>query len=119
MNDVPASFFREAREAVRRRVNALHAALETAGWPAPMPAGGFYLFADARKAMHALGIDNTRDLCVRLATESGVGLTPGSDFGQEGWVRASAVGLENASSAADVADRLLRFTSGRPFPTGR
>jgi aspartate/methionine/tyrosine aminotransferase len=113
MPDVPTAFFRAARDVVRARIDALHASLIAAGWPATSPAGGFYVFADARGPMRALGIADTRELCVRLATRVGVGLTPGSDFGQEGWVRASAVGLDDPARAAELAARLLRFATAR------
>ena len=110
--DVPDPFFREAREAVRERMIGLREVLNEVGLPAELPEGGFYLMADAEKALERLSLPDTRELARELAKAEGVGLCPGSDFGAEGWLRAAVVGLRGAGlekDLEDVRERLARF----------
>jgi len=108
---VPASFHEAAAGQVRLRVAALRAALEAGGLSVAPPAGGFYLFADARDAMRRTGLPDSAEFCRRLAAEVGLALTPGTDFGIEGWVRASAVALLDPDAAGDVTRRLRAFAA--------
>ncbi len=73
----------------RRILAALGAAcvarLRAAGVAVHDPQGAFYLFPDFGSHAEPLrrrGIATSADLCTRLLEEAGVGMLPGSDFGQ-------------------------------------
>ena len=74
------------REVYRRRLERLREVLAAAGAPAPMPDGGFYLWAPAPDG-------DAWGLAARLAEVGGVIVTPGETFGPAGagFVRVAAV----------------------------
>ena len=74
------------REVYRRRLERLRQVLAAAGAPAPMPEGGFYLWAAAPDG-------DAWGLAARLAEVGGVIVTPGETFGPAGagFVRIAAV----------------------------
>jgi succinyldiaminopimelate transaminase len=74
------------REVYRRRLERLREVLAAAGAPAPMPDGGFYLWAPAPRG-------DAWALAVSLAQEAGAIVTPGETFGPggTGFVRVAAV----------------------------
>ncbi len=98
---VPESFYASARAAVLERCDAVCAVFRDLGRPVARPAGGFYAFAEMGEAA-------TEERCIRLARDAGVGLTPGSDFGAPGWVRAAVTGLE-PGHADELGRRLHMF----------
>lgn len=64
----------------------LHQRLAEVGVRVLPPEGGFYLFPDFslfREKLRARGIENSRDMCLRLLDETGVALLPGSAFGRD------------------------------------
>jgi aspartate/methionine/tyrosine aminotransferase len=76
--------YQEARDFLYERLNALP------GIEAPKPKGAMYLF------FRVDGEKDTLALCKRLVTEAGLGLAPGSAFGDEGegyirWCFASSI----------------------------
>jgi succinyldiaminopimelate transaminase len=74
------------REVYRRRLERLREVLAAAGAPAPMPDGGFYLWAPAPGG-------DAWGLAARLAEVGGIIVTPGETFGPAGagFVRVAAV----------------------------
>jgi succinyldiaminopimelate transaminase len=74
------------REVYRRRLERLRDVLDTVGVAAPMPAGGFYLWAAATDG-------DAWALAGRLARDLGIIVTPGETFGPSGaaFVRLAAV----------------------------
>jgi succinyldiaminopimelate transaminase len=74
------------REVYRRRLERLREVLASAGAPAPMPDGGFYLWVPAPDG-------DAWALAARLASTLGVIVTPGETFGPAGapFVRIAAV----------------------------
>lgn len=84
---VPAAYLEAARETVRRRGRELVLALEDAGLAAAPPAGGFYLWLDARPLLARSGAGSAAELALRCAREHGVGLWPGKDFGSPNHLR--------------------------------
>jgi succinyldiaminopimelate transaminase len=74
------------REVYRRRLERLREVLAAAGAPAPMPEGGFYLWAPAPGG-------DAWALAARLAEVGGIIVTPGETFGPAGagFVRVAAV----------------------------
>jgi aspartate/methionine/tyrosine aminotransferase len=97
--------YRAARDYLYERLSS--PLLRETGVVAPMPRGAMYLF---------FKIDGERDslaLCKRMVSEAGLGLAPGSAFGDEGegalrWCFANS--LERLSEGVD---RLERFMSAR------
>ncbi len=53
------------------------------------PTGGFYAFPDVTEAARLRGIDNTRDLALRLLDDVNVAVVPGEAFGMPGHIRLS------------------------------
>ena len=78
--------YREHRGLVLDRLPAL-------GWGETAPAdGAFYVYADIADQLAATGEAGSVDWCKRLLDETGVALTPGTDFdavGGNDWVRLS------------------------------
>lgn len=74
------------REVYRRRLARLREVLAAAGAPAPMPDGGFYLWAEAPEG-------DSWKLAAHLAELGGAIVTPGETFGAagSGFVRVAAV----------------------------
>ena len=92
------------REAYDRRRQLLVKGLRELGFGVPaLPAGAFYVFADARR----FGRDSQR-LAYELLDAAHVGTTPGVDFGTvgEGWLRFCYAASESA--IAEALDRLSR-----------
>jgi aspartate/methionine/tyrosine aminotransferase len=93
---------RAMREAYDGRRRLLVAGLRKLGFGVPaMPAGAFYVFADARPFD-----TDSRRLAFRLLEETQVAVTPGIDFGEagEGWLRFSY-----AASDDTIAEALERL----------
>ena len=75
------------RDAYAKRRDRLVAGLRDLGFGVPvLPRGAFYVFADARR----FGTDS-RALAFELLERTGVGTSPGIDYGAvgEGWLRFS------------------------------
>jgi aspartate/methionine/tyrosine aminotransferase len=89
----------EQGERYRRRLERLRDVLAAVGAEAPMPAGGFYLWAPAPGG-------DAWSLAKRLATEAGALVSPGEFYGPggEGFVRVAAVQPDDR--VALVAERL-------------
>jgi aspartate/methionine/tyrosine aminotransferase len=97
------------REAYARRRRMLAEGLREIGFRIPrLPAGAFYVFADAR----AFGGDSLR-LAFDLLERAGVGTTPGIDFGTagEGWLRFCC-----AASEASIEEALARLARALRAP---
>jgi aspartate/methionine/tyrosine aminotransferase len=93
--------YQAARDFLYERLNALP------GIATPKPKGAMYLF------FRIDGENDTLTLCKRLVTEAGLGLAPGSAFGDEGegyirWCFASSI-----ERLEDGVGRLDRFLRGR------
>jgi aspartate/methionine/tyrosine aminotransferase len=91
--------YQAARDFLYERLNALP------GIATPKPKGAMYLF------FRIDGENDTLTLCKRLVTEAGLGLAPGSAFGDEGegyirWCFASS--LERLEDGVGRLDRFLR-----------
>lgn len=95
------------RETFRSRRDAMMAGLAGApGLTATLPAGAFYVFADARVLLASTGWDDC-ELADRLLDEEGVAAVPGTHFGGPGHVR-----LTYSASDRDIAEgtaRIVRF----------
>ncbi len=78
--------YRDHRALVIDRLPAL-------GWGETAPAdGAFYVYADIAEQLASRGLGGSVDWCKRLLDETGVALTPGTDFdavGGNDWVRLS------------------------------
>jgi aspartate/methionine/tyrosine aminotransferase len=95
------------RDAYARRRDRLVLGLRALGFGVPhLPAGAFYVFADAR----AFGADS-HALAFALLEQAHVGVTPGVDFGAagEGWLRFSY-----AASDATLEEALARLADALP-----
>ena len=98
------------RAAYARRRDLLLAGLRDLGFGVPrVPAGAFYLFADARR----FGSDSRR-LAFELLERAQVGCAPGIDFGEagEGWLR-----FCYAASETTIREAVLRL--GKALPSLR
>jgi len=84
--DAAAAGYRAQRALLLERLPAL-------GWGATAPAdGAFYLYADVADRIAAAGVADSAAWCARLLQDTGVALTPGTDFDAvdgAGWVRLS------------------------------
>ena len=66
------------------------------------PQGGFYVFFDA-----SAYDESSRRFCKRLLDEAQVALTPGRDFGMEGWIRLSfAPTVERPELISEAMERI-------------
>ncbi|MDT8410810.1 MAG: pyridoxal phosphate-dependent aminotransferase [Wenzhouxiangellaceae bacterium] len=64
--------------------------------------GAFYVFADCRGAIEALGLDDDQAFCEHLLDKAGVALVPGSAFGTPGHARLSfACGIDTLKKAVE------------------
>jgi aspartate/methionine/tyrosine aminotransferase len=78
LDAVPSDHLTKARVMIAERIGELCARLEKRRLTVRRPSGGFYLWLDlSRRA----GEDSVTEFCVDLATNSGIGLWPGEDFG--------------------------------------
>lgn len=96
------------RVAYDKRRHLLVDGLRELGFRIPvMPAGAFYVFADAR----AFGNDS-RELAFDLLERAHVGVCPGVDFGAagEGWLRFCSAASE--ASIVEALERLARVLPG-------
>lgn len=93
---------REMLEEYQRRRDWLVAALnDLPGVSCVLPEGAFYAFADVRDLLGGR-MKTSREFADRLLEKSGVAVTSGSAFGQEGYVRLSyATGLADLKRAVD------------------
>src|SRR5690606_29612849 len=81
------------QEFLRRRGIVLEALKEIPGLVCNVPQGAFYVFADASaylgKAFNGKIMNDAKDLCMYLAYEAHVVITPGSAFGMPEFIRIS------------------------------
>jgi len=103
--DAAAAVYREHRALLLDRLPAL-------GWGATAPAdGAFYLYADVSERIRAADEPDSAAWCRRLLEETGVALTPGTDFDAvDGthWVR-----LSYAADTAVLREALDRLAGWR------
>ncbi len=86
--------FRERYEYMYEAVNALP------GMRCAPAQGAFYVFADAREAIQASGLENDTQLAENILSEAEVALVPGAAFGAEGHMRFSvACGVDDLREA--------------------
>ncbi|WP_429971421.1 aminotransferase class I/II-fold pyridoxal phosphate-dependent enzyme [Fructilactobacillus sp. Tb1] len=81
-----------------KRRDYLHSALEKLGFANQLPEGAFYIFAKIPANLN----QNSYDFCIDVAQQVGVGMIPGSSFGDggEGYVRLSyATSMDNIQEA--------------------
>jgi len=104
-----AAMVAEMREAYEKRRGLLVLGLRELGFDVPrLPAGAFYVFADARRFD-----TDSRRLAFDLLERAGVAVTPGVDFGRagEGWLRFCYAASE--SDLEEALTRLGRALAGR------
>ena len=86
--------FKERYEYMYEAVNALP------GMRCAPAQGAFYVFADAREAIRASGLENDTQLAEKILSEAEVALVPGAAFGAEGHLRFSfACGMDDLKEA--------------------
>ena len=94
--------FKERRDYVVRGLNSLPGVSCLPG------SGTFYAFADASRAISALGLRDDGEFAEMLLNEAGVAVVPGSGFGAPGHVRISfAASMPVLEKALDRIGRLL------------
>jgi aspartate aminotransferase len=94
--------FKERRDYVVRGLNSLPGVSCLPG------SGTFYAFADASRAISALGLRDDGEFAEMLLNEAGVAVVPGSGFGAPGHVRISfATSMPVLEKALDRIGRLL------------
>jgi aspartate aminotransferase len=94
--------FKERRDYVVRGLNSLPGVSCLPG------SGTFYAFADASRAISALGLHDDGEFAEMLLNEAGVAVVPGSGFGAPGHVRISfATSMAVLEKALDRIGRLL------------
>src|SRR5438874_1493176 len=94
--------FKQRRDYVVRALNSLPGVSCLPG------SGTFYAFADASRAIGALGCRDDGEFAELLLNEAGVAVVPGSGFGAPGHVRLSfACGMPTLEKALDRIARLL------------
>lgn len=82
--------------------------LASLGWGAVAPAdGAFYLYADITAELARAGETTSVNWCKRLLDETGVALTPGTDFDPVGG--ASSVRLSFAAATDVITEALDRL----------
>ena len=94
--------FKERYEYMYEAVNALP------GIRCAPAQGAFYVFADAREAIQAKGLDNDTQMAELILSEAEVALVPGAAFGAEGHLRFSfACSMDDLQEAMRRLRRLL------------
>ena len=94
--------FRERYEYMYEAVNALP------GMRCPPAQGAFYVFADAREAIRAKGLENDTQMAELILSEAEVALVPGAAFGAEGHLRFSfACSMDDLREAVSRIGKLL------------
>ncbi len=94
--------FKERYEYMYEAVNALP------GMRCAPTQGAFYVFADAREAIQAKGLDNDTQMAELILSEAEVALVPGAAFGAEGHLRFSfACSMDDLKEAMRRLRRLL------------
>ena len=94
--------FHERYEYTYEAVNALP------GMRCAPAQGAFYVFADAREAIQAKGLDNDTQMAELILSEAEVALVPGAAFGAEGHLRFSfACGMDDLKEAMRRIGKLL------------
>lgn len=88
-----------------KRRNYMAKKLKEIGFKIPhLPAGAFYIFADARPFTN-----DSLEFVIDILEKTGVACTPGIDFGQEGYVRFSyANSTENIKEAMNRLEAYLK-----------
>ena len=109
--------FHERYEYTYEAVNALP------GMRCAPAQGAFYVFADAREAIQAKGLDNDTQMAELILSEAEVALVPGAAFGAEGHLRFSFALRHGRSKGSHAAHRQaarlkrplrLKFRSASP-----
>lgn len=97
------------RDAFKERYEYMYEAVNALPGVRCAPAqGAFYVFADAREAIQAKGLDNDTQMAELILSEAEVALVPGAAFGAEGHLRFSfACGMEDLHEAMSRMRRLL------------
>ncbi|MFP4591181.1 MAG: pyridoxal phosphate-dependent aminotransferase [Halobacteriales archaeon] len=98
LRETPESYYADARDTLRRRIEAFTEALDAAGARYTTPNGGFYVLARFE------GVPGTTANAKRLVDEAGVAGMPGSTFGEAyaDWLRFAVV----TPRAVEAAERL-------------
>ena len=96
------------RDAFHERYEYMYGAVNALPGMRCAPAqGAFYVFADAREAIRAKGLDNDTEMAELILSEAEVALVPGAAFGAEGHLRFSfACGIDDLEEAVR---RLRKF----------
>ena len=89
------------RDAFRERYEYMYEAVNALPGIRCAPAqGAFYVFADAREAIQAKGLENDTQMAEKILSEAEVALVPGAAFGAEGHLRFSfACGMDDLEEA--------------------
>ena len=89
------------RDAFKERYEYMYGAVNALPGMRCAPAqGAFYVFADAREAIRASGLENDMQLAEKMLSEAEVALVPGAAFGAEGHLRFSfACGMDDLKEA--------------------
>ena len=97
------------RDAFKERYEYMYEAVNVLPGIRCAPAqGAFYVFADAREAIQAKGLDNDTQMAELILSEAEVALVPGAAFGAEGHLRFSfACSMDDLKEAMRRIRRLL------------
>ena len=97
------------RDAFKERYEYMYEAVNALPGIRCAPAqGAFYVFADAREAIQAKGLDNDTQMAELILSEAEVALVPGAAFGAEGHLRFSfACSMDDLKEAMRRLRRLL------------
>ena len=92
LDGLPAAFYDQLAATYRDKRDALHAALDAAGFRCLRPEGAYYILADFSAVLAAAGLEDPMDdtaFAIWLSREIGVTPVPGSSFYREGGGRSS------------------------------
>lgn len=97
------------RDAFKERYEYMYEAVNSLpGMRCAAAQGAFYVFADAREAIQAKGLENDTQMAELILSEAEVALVPGAAFGAEGHLRFSfACSMDDLKEAMQRLRRLL------------